>query len=56
MDQSMVIEIVDSKEKIEAFLLAVDEMMGSRLVMMERAQVIHYRHKDRKPEKPPRHG
>src|SRR5436189_1886762 len=45
MDLPMVIEIVDSKEKIEAFLPVVDEMMGSGLVTMERAQVIHYRHK-----------
>ena len=48
MDLPMVIEIVDSKEKIEAFLPVVDEMMGSGLVTMERAQVIRYRHRDRK--------
>jgi PII-like signaling protein len=48
MDLPVVIEIVDSKEKIEAFLPVVDEMMGSGLVTMERAQVIHYRHRDRK--------
>jgi PII-like signaling protein len=48
MDLPIVIEIVDSKEKIEAFLPVVDEMMGSGLVTMERAQVIHYRHRDRK--------
>ena len=55
-DLPVVIEIVDSKEKVEAFLPVVDEMMGSGLVTMERAQVLHYRHKDRKPDKPPRHG
>ena len=48
MDLPIVIEIVDSKEKIEAFLPVVDEMMGSGLVTMERAQVIRYRHRDRK--------
>jgi uncharacterized protein len=46
MDLPMVIEIVDSKEKIEAFLPVVDEMMGGGLVTMERAQVIRYRHQD----------
>ena len=56
MDLPMVIEIVDSKEKIEAFLPVVDEMMGGGLVTMERAQVIRYRHTDRKPDKPPPHG
>ena len=48
MDLPIVIEIVDSKEKIEAFLPVVDEMMGSGLVTMERAQVIRYRHRNRK--------
>jgi uncharacterized protein len=48
MDLPIVIEIVDSREKIEAFLPVVDEMMGSGLVTMERAQVIRYRHRDRK--------
>jgi PII-like signaling protein len=47
MDAPVVIEIVDSKEKIEAFLPVVDEMMEGGLVTMERAQVIRYRHKDR---------
>ena len=52
MDLPIVIEIVDSKEKIEAFLPVVDEMMGSGLVTMERAQVIRYRHRDRDRKKP----
>jgi PII-like signaling protein len=46
MDLPVVIEIVDSKEKIDAFLPALDEMMDGGLVTLERAQVIHYRHKD----------
>jgi PII-like signaling protein len=49
-DLPVVIEIVDSQEKIEAFLPVVDEMMDSGLVTMERAQVIRYRHRD--PKKP----
>ena len=46
MDLPIIIEIVDSKEKIEAFLPAVDEMIGGGLVTLERAQVIRYRHRD----------
>jgi hypothetical protein len=48
MDLPIVIEIVDSQDKIDAFLPVLDEMMGGGLVTLERAQVIHYRHK--KPE------
>jgi PII-like signaling protein len=54
MDWPVVIEIVDSKEKVEAFLPVIDEMMNGGLVTMERAQVIRYRHKDRKEENPRR--
>jgi uncharacterized protein len=43
MDLPMVIEIVDSEEKIRAFLPALDGMMGGGLVTMEKVQVIDYR-------------
>jgi uncharacterized protein len=39
----MVIEIVDSEEKINAFLPVVDEMISSGLVTLEKARVLHYR-------------
>jgi len=45
MDLPMVIEIVDSEEKINAFLPVIDEMVGSGLVTLEKAKVIHYRGK-----------
>ncbi len=48
MDLPMVIEIVDSEEKITAFLPVIDGMIDSGLVTLERVKVIHYRHK--KPE------
>src|SRR5947199_6819720 len=35
MDLPIVIEIVDSKEKIDSFLPALDKMMGGGLVTME---------------------
>jgi len=39
----LVIEIVDSEEKINAFLPVVDKMISSGLVTLEKAKVIHYR-------------
>jgi uncharacterized protein len=43
LDLPMVIEIVDSEEKIRAFLPVLDGMMGGGLVTLEKVQVIHYR-------------
>jgi PII-like signaling protein len=45
MDLPTVIEIVDSREKIEAFLPVLEKMMDGGLVTLEPVQVIHYRHK-----------
>ena len=47
-DLPIVIEIVDSAEKIEAFLPDLDRMVREGLVTLERAEVILYRG----PEKP----
>jgi PII-like signaling protein len=47
MDLPLVIEIVDSEEKINAFLPVLDEMMGGGLVTLEKAKVIHYRDKEK---------
>jgi len=44
MDLPIVIEIVDSEEKIQAFLPALGEMMSGGMVTLERVQVIEYRH------------
>jgi hypothetical protein len=46
MDLPMVIEIVDSEEKVNAFLPVLDKMMGGGLVTLERAKVIRYRDQD----------
>ena len=43
MDLPIVIEIVDSEEKVNAFLPALDEIMGGGLVTLERAKVIRHR-------------
>ncbi len=42
-DLPMVIEIVDSRDKIEAFLPVLDSMVTDGLVTLEKVQVIHYR-------------
>src|SRR3954469_13016533 len=44
MDLPMVIEIIDSEEKVNAFLPALDQMMGGGLVTLEKAKVIRYGH------------
>src|SRR5262245_25804849 len=41
-DLPMVIEIVDSLEKIEAFLPILDTMVPEGLVTLEQVRVIHY--------------
>ena len=38
----MVIEIVDTQERIDAFLPVLDPMMGSGLVTLEKVQVLQY--------------
>lgn len=42
-DLPMVIEIVDSLEKIEKFLPQLDEMISDGLVTLEEIRVIHYK-------------
>ncbi|HUB64009.1 MAG TPA: DUF190 domain-containing protein [Methylocella sp.] len=41
-DLPVVIEIVDSEEKINAFLPVLDTMMASGLVTLEKVQVLQY--------------
>jgi PII-like signaling protein len=43
MDLPLVIEIVDTEEKINAFLPLLNPMMGGGLVTLEKVRVIHYR-------------
>ncbi len=42
-DLPVVIEIVDTEDKIAAFLPAVDEMVGEGLLTLEQVEVIVYR-------------
>src|SRR6476659_1277733 len=41
-DLPIIVEIVDSREKIDAFLPVLDGMMGSGLVTLEKIQVLQY--------------
>jgi uncharacterized protein len=43
MDLPLVIEIVDSEEKIQAFLPVLDKMMGGGLLTLEKVKVVEYR-------------
>ena len=41
-DLPLVIEIVDSSDKINAFLAVIDPWMGSGLITLEKVQVLRY--------------
>ena len=46
-DMPLVIEIVDTPDKINAFLQTIDHMVGEGLITREPVQVIFYRHKQK---------
>lgn len=52
MDLPLVIEIVDTEEKITGFLPVLDEMMQGGLVTLEKVKVIDYRADDAVPAPP----
>jgi PII-like signaling protein len=52
-DLPLVIEIVDSEEKINAFLPALEGMIGGGLVTLEKVKVAHYRSGEDSPETVP---
>ncbi len=43
LDLPVIVECIDTEEKIEAILPALDEMIGGGLITLERARVIMYR-------------
>lgn len=45
-DLPLIVEIIDSEEKIRAFLPLVDAMMTSGLITLERVQALRYGPKD----------
>src|SRR5438874_7895936 len=50
MDLPIVIELVDTDEKIQTFLPVLDEMMEGGLVTLEKVRVIDYRANESAPE------
>ena len=50
MDLPLVIEIVDSEDKINSFLPVLDGMIGGGLVTLEKVKVVHYRSGEDLPE------
>jgi PII-like signaling protein len=48
VDLPLVIEIVDSEEKIHAFLPSLNEMIQGGLVTLEKVKVLHYNGVERK--------
>ena len=48
MDLPIVIEIVDSEEKVNAFLPVLDKIMGGGLVTLERAKVMRYQDQEKR--------
>ena len=42
-DLPMVVEIVDSQQKVEAFLPTLDGLIADGLVTLERVKVVHYK-------------
>jgi PII-like signaling protein len=43
-DLPLVVEIVDTEEKVRAFLPALDELVDDGMVTLERVEVVLYRH------------
>ena len=50
MDLPVVVEIVDSEEKIQGFMPLLEEMMNSGLVTLEKVRVIRYQAKEQTEE------
>ncbi len=47
-DLPLVVEVVDSQEKIDAIMPRIDAMMAGGMITLEKATVIRYRHNGEK--------
>ena len=60
LDLPIVVECIDTEERIESILPELDAMIGGGLITLERANVIMYRAETapghRGPDAPPNHG
>ena len=43
-DLPLIVEVVDTQEKIDAIMPRIDEMMGGGMITLEKATVIRYTH------------
>jgi uncharacterized protein len=43
-DLPLIIEIVDTRDKVDSFIAAAETMLGSCLVTLEKVQVVRYGH------------
>jgi PII-like signaling protein len=50
IDLPLIIEIVDSEEKINAFLPQLQELVGGGMITLEKIRVVHYGHGAGQPE------
>ena len=48
-DLPLIIEVVDSQEKIDGIMPVIDAMMGGGMITLEKATVIRYSHNAKKP-------
>ncbi|RII26955.1 MAG: hypothetical protein CXR30_16150 [Geobacter sp.] len=48
-DLPLIVEVVDSQEKINAIMPRIDEMMGGGMITLEKATVIRYSPDPKKP-------
>jgi hypothetical protein len=46
-DLPLVVEVIDTQEKINAIMPRIDAMMGGGMITLEKATVIRYSHSDR---------
>jgi len=47
-DLPLIIEVVDTQDKINAIMPRIDAMMGGGMITLEKATVIRYRHDEKK--------
>lgn len=47
-DLPLIVEVVDTEEKINAIMPRIDEMMGGGMITLEKTTVIRYSHNEKK--------
>ena len=47
-DLPLIVEVIDSQEKIDAIMPRIDAMMGGGMITLEKATVIRYSHNEKK--------